>query len=231
MSSRHRWGSRATIDLLERGRGAGPASPSPARAAPPSVPRTSGPGCWPSPQPSCCSAPRSPRNWPPSPGPSGWRGALQVDGEELMAGRRSPCGPGPASTGRRGPAPHRRGRPDCPRPAEGVRIIRTRVPASVETVARSLTAPPAAGTWHPSTPGRAVASREVPGPSSRVNRPLRVLRLGVDPPGRSQVRNTGRPQRARSTRQSTTKGQARSGRDRAGLDRDADGSRRWATAP
>jgi hypothetical protein len=53
--------------------------------------------------------------------------------------------------------------------AERVRIIRTRVPASVETVARSLTAPPAAGTWHPSTPGRAVASREVSGPSSRVN--------------------------------------------------------------
>ena len=42
--------------------------------------------------------------------------------------------------------------------------------------------------------------------------------------------NTGRPQRARSTRQSTAKGQARSGRDRAGLARDADGSRRWATA-
>ena len=30
--------------------------------------------------------------------------------------------------------------------AERVRIIRTGVPASVETVARSLTAPPAAGT-------------------------------------------------------------------------------------
>src|SRR5215218_6417887 len=151
-------------------------------------------------------------------------GALQVNGGELTAGRRSPCGPGPASTGRRGPAPHRRGRPDCPRPAEGVRIIRTRVPASVETVARSRDLAPvdsraggrqSGGTW-------AVQPRQ---PA------LRVLRLGVDPPGRSQVRNTGRPQRARSTRQSTTKGQARSGRDRAGLDRDADGSRRWATAP
>lgn len=115
--------------------------------------------------------------------------------------------------------------------AERVRIIRTRVPASVETVARSLTAPPAAGTWHPSTPGRAVASREVPGPFSRVNPPFGsfgsgLTRLAVPRPG-----NTGRPQRARSTRQSTAKGQARSGRDRAGLVRDADGSRRWATAP
>jgi hypothetical protein len=35
--------------------------------------------------------------------------------------------------------------------AERVRIIRTRVPASVETVAQSLTAPPIAGTLHPST--------------------------------------------------------------------------------
>jgi hypothetical protein len=33
MSSRHRWGSRATIDLLERGRGAGPASPSPGQSS------------------------------------------------------------------------------------------------------------------------------------------------------------------------------------------------------
>jgi hypothetical protein len=189
MSLRHRWGSRATIDLLERGRGAGPASPSPARAAPPSAPRTSGPGCWPSPQPSCCSAPRSPRNWPPSPGPSGWPRGL--------AGRRRGAD-GRQTITTRARAPRRQdavgqlptGEVDLivRGLAERVRIIRTRVPASVETVARSLTAPPAAGTWHPSTPGRAVASREVPGPSSRVNRPLRVLRLGVDPPGRSQVR-------------------------------------------
>jgi hypothetical protein len=113
--------------------------------------------------------------------------------------------------------------------AERVRIIRTRVPAPVETVARSLTAPPAAGTWHPSTPGRAVASREVPGPSSRVN-----PSFGSFGPGLTRLAvpsgNTGRRERARSTRQSTAKGQARSGRDGAGLVRDADGSRRWATA-
>jgi hypothetical protein len=115
--------------------------------------------------------------------------------------------------------------------AERVRIIRTRVPASVETVARSLTAPPAAGTWHPSTPGRAVASREVPGPSSRVNPPFGSFGSGLTRLAVPRSGNTGRPQRARSTRQSTAKGQARSGRDRAGLGRDADGSRRWATAP
>jgi len=113
--------------------------------------------------------------------------------------------------------------------AERVRIIRTRVPAPVETVARSLTAPPAAGTWHPLTPGRAVASREVPGPSSRVN-----PSFGSFGPGLTRLAvpsgNTGRRERARSTRQSTAKGQARSGRDGAGLVRDADGSRRWATA-
>jgi hypothetical protein len=181
-------GLRATIDLLERGRGAGPASPSPARAAPPPVPRTSGPGCWPSPQPSCCSAPRSPRNWPPRRDRAGGRGALQVDGEELTAGRRSPCGPRPASTGRRGPAPHRRGRPDCrrpgragphhPHPRAGVggdggpepnRPSRSRDLAPVDSGAGGRQS---GGTW-------AVQPRQ---PA------LRVLRLGVDPPGRSQVR-------------------------------------------
>jgi hypothetical protein len=171
-----------------------------------------------------------PRNWPPSPGPSGWRGALQVDGEELMAGRRSPCEPGPASTGRRGPAPHRRGRPDCPRPGragphhphpragvggdggpEPNRPSRSRDVAPVDSGAGGRQS---GGTW-------AVQPRQPV---------LRVLRSGVDPPGRSQVRQYRPPERARSTRQSTAKGQARSGRDGAGLVRGADGSRRWATA-
>ena len=156
---------------------------------------------------------------------------MQVDGEELTAGRRSPRGPGPPrrqdavgqlSTGEadlivRGLA-------------ERVRIVRTRVPTSVETVARSLTAPPAAGTWHPSTPERAVASREVPGPSSRVNRPFGSFGSGLTRLAVPRSGNTGRRERARSTRQSTAKGQARSVTAGAGLIRDADGSRRWATA-
>jgi hypothetical protein len=69
--------------------------------------------------------------------------------------------------------------------AERVRIIRTRGPAPVETVARSLTAPPAAGTWHPSTPGRQSGGTWAVQPRQPA---LRVLRSGVDPPGRSQVR-------------------------------------------
>ena len=71
--------------------------------------------------------------------------------------------------------------------AERIPIIRTRVPASVETVAQSLTAPPAAGTWHPWTPG--AGGRQSGGTwAVQPRQPaLRVLRLGVDPPGRSQV--------------------------------------------
>ena len=114
--------------------------------------------------------------------------------------------------------------------AERVRIIRTRVPASVETVARSLTALP--------QPGR--GTRRLRGGRSPVGRYLGrpaastgpfgsfgsgLTRLAVPRSG-----NTGRRQRTRSTRQSTAKGQARSGRGGAGLIRDADGSRRWATA-
>jgi hypothetical protein len=154
-----------------------------------------------------------------------------VDGEELTAGRRSPRGPGPP---RRqdavGQLPTGEADLIVRGLTERVRIIRTRVPASVETVARSLTAPPAAGTWHLSTPGRAVASREVPGPSSRVNRPFGSFGLGLTRPAVPRSGDTGRRERARSTRQSTAKGQARSGRDGAGLIRDADWSRRWATA-
>jgi hypothetical protein len=37
---------------------------------------------------------------------------------------------------------------------ERVRIVKTNIPASVRTVARGLTAPPIAGTLHPSTRGR-----------------------------------------------------------------------------
>ena len=155
-----------------------------------------------------------------------------MDSEELTASRRSPRGPGPP---RRqdavGQLPTGEADLIVRGLTERVRIIRTRVPASVETVARSLTAPPAAGTWHLSTPGRAVASREVPGPSSRVNPSFGSFGSGVAPPGRSQVRQyPAAGERARSTRQSTAKGQARSGHDGAGLVRDADGSRRWATA-
>jgi hypothetical protein len=75
--------------------------------------------------------------------------------------------------------------------AERIRIIRTRVPDSIQTVARGLTAPPIAGTLHPSTPGRAVASRDLPPPvqprqgaSPAPRRPSGDL----DGPGRSPVR-------------------------------------------
>ena len=74
------------------------------------------------------------------------KGALQVDGEELTAGRRSPRGPGPP---RRqdavGQLPTGEADLIVRGLAERVRIIRTGVPASVETVARSLTALPQPG--------------------------------------------------------------------------------------
>jgi hypothetical protein len=74
--------------------------------------------------------------------------------------------------------------------AERIRIIRTKMPDSTQVVARGLTAPPIAGTLHPSTPGRAVASREVPPPvqSRQPPSPPGGLRPEVDPPGRSPVR-------------------------------------------
>jgi hypothetical protein len=154
---------------------------------------------------------------------------LQVDGEELTAGRRSPCGQGPRRQDAVANSPPA-SRTDCPRPGRAGRIIRTGVPASVETVARSLTAPPAAGTWHRRLRGRAVASQEVPGPSSRVNRPFGSFGSGLTRLAVPRSGNTGRRERARSTRQSTAKGQARSVMAGAGLVRDADGSWRWATA-
>ena len=75
--------------------------------------------------------------------------------------------------------------------AERIRIIRTRIPGSVETVARGLTAPPIAGTLHPSTPGRAVASR-VSGPPPTPQAPRRP-QIGpaaseLDPPSSSPIR-------------------------------------------
>ena len=112
--------------------------------------------------------------------------------------------------------------------AERVRIIRTRVPASVETVARSLPPLPQPGRG---TRRLRAGGRQSGGTWAVQPRPplLRVLRSGVDPPGRSQ-RQYRPPGAGESTRQSTAKGQARSGRDGAGLVTDADGSRRWATA-
>jgi hypothetical protein len=72
--------------------------------------------------------------------------------------------------------------------------------------------------------GRAVASREVPGPSSRVNPPFGSFGSGLTRLAVPRSGNTGRRERARSTRQSTAKGQARSVTAGAGLGRDADGS-------
>jgi hypothetical protein len=75
--------------------------------------------------------------------------------------------------------------------AERIRIIRTKVPGSVETVARGLTAPPIAGTLHPSTPGRAVASR-VSGPPPAPQAPRRPksgpAAPELDPPPSSPIR-------------------------------------------
>ena len=75
--------------------------------------------------------------------------------------------------------------------AERVRIIKTNIPDSVRTVARGLTAPPIAGTLRPSTPGRAVASREVPGPVQPPQDPLAPPGrppAGLDPAGPGRVR-------------------------------------------
>lgn len=74
--------------------------------------------------------------------------------------------------------------------AERVRIIRTRVPAATETVARGLTAPPIAGTLHPSTPGRAVASRVSGAPPARQEPSVPSGRptAALDPPSSSPIR-------------------------------------------
>jgi hypothetical protein len=73
---------------------------------------------------------------------------------------------------------------------ERVRIIKTNIPASVRTVARGLTAPPIDGTLHPSTPGRAVASRELPGPAQppQGQAPSGSPPASLDPPGPGRVR-------------------------------------------
>jgi hypothetical protein len=108
--------------------------------------------------------------------------------------------------------------------AERVRIIRPRVPASVETVTQSLTALPQPRPATRGFRGRAVASREVPGPSSRVNPPFGSFNSGLTRLAVLRSGNTGRPQWARSPGQSTAEGRACSGRDRAGPARDAVGS-------
>jgi hypothetical protein len=136
----------------------------------------------------------------------------------------------PASTGRRGPAPHRRGRPDCPRPRRaGPHHPHPRAGVGGDG-GPEPNRPSRSRDVAPVDSGRAVASREIPGPSSRVNRPFGSFGSGLTRLAVPRSGNTGRRERARSTRQSTAKGQARSGRDGAGLVRDADGSRRWATA-
>jgi hypothetical protein len=74
---------------------------------------------------------------------------------------------------------------------ERVRIIKTNIPDSVRTVARGLTAPPIAGTLHPSTPGRAVAPR-VSGPPPAPQAPRRPqprpAASELDPPSSSPIR-------------------------------------------
>jgi hypothetical protein len=73
--------------------------------------------------------------------------------------------------------------------AERIRIIRTRVPESTETVARGLTAPPIAGTLHPSTPGRAVATRvSGPPPPPQGQAPTGSPAASLDPPSSSRIR-------------------------------------------
>jgi hypothetical protein len=66
--------------------------------------------------------------------------------------------------------------------AERVRMFRTRVPAAVETVAQSLTAPPIAGTLHPSTRDGAGLVRDADW--SRATAPLTGTSSGqIGPPG------------------------------------------------
>jgi hypothetical protein len=73
--------------------------------------------------------------------------------------------------------------------AERIRIIRTRVPGSVETVARGIAAPPIAGTLHPSTPGRTVASRVAgPPPAPQGQAPTGSPTASLDPPSSSPLR-------------------------------------------
>jgi hypothetical protein len=69
--------------------------------------------------------------------------------------------------------------------AERVRMFRTRVPAAVETVAQSLTAPPIAGTLHPSTRDGAGLVRDADW--SRATAPLTGTSSGqIGPPGSRQ---------------------------------------------
>jgi hypothetical protein len=79
--------------------------------------------------------------------------------------------------------------------AERIPIIRTRVPESTQTVARGLAAPPIAGTLHPSTPGRAVASRQVPGPAPapQGQAATRSPTASLDRPGPGRVRRYTSP--------------------------------------
>ena len=102
--------------------------------------------------------------------------------------------------------------------AERVRIIKTNIPESVRTVARGLTAPPIAGTLHPSTPGRAVASR-VSGPPPAPQGPRRPNSgppaSALDPPPRPRSGDTGPGDRAVKPARQTT-ASAATGHDRKG---------------
>jgi hypothetical protein len=73
--------------------------------------------------------------------------------------------------------------------AERVRIIKTNIPDAVRTVARGLAAPPIVGTLHPSTPGRAVASRVAgPPPAPQGQAPTGSPPASLDPPSSSPLR-------------------------------------------
>jgi hypothetical protein len=79
--------------------------------------------------------------------------------------------------------------------AERIRIVRTRIPGSVETVARGLTAPRPAGALRGNPaptqgPGRAVASRVSgpPPPPQAPRRPSGPPASELDPPSSSPIR-------------------------------------------
>ena len=71
-----------------------------------------------------------------------------------------------------------------------VKVSLTKIDAATRDAARGLTAPPIAGTLHPSTPGRAVAHREIPVPPAppQGQAPMGSPPASLDPPPAPQVR-------------------------------------------